>query len=98
MLHVTPDCELPADTQLFLYEAFETVAESCLDTLRLLLVNVTMRNGQPVLRIALKASGADAEPIRKRLSPKGGLVFASSDADGDEVTFTITRGEGESGK
>ncbi|MCQ2432595.1 MAG: hypothetical protein MJ175_08335 [Clostridia bacterium] len=38
MLHITPEWELSADTQLFLYEAFETVVEGVLDTLQFLLI------------------------------------------------------------
>ena len=91
MLHVTPECELSADTQLFLYEAFETVVEGCLDTLQLLLVNITMHKAQPVLRMALKASAMDMDSIHKHLS-NSGIVCASAEAD--EVTITVTQQEG----
>lgn len=94
MLHVTPDCELSADMQLFLYEAFETVVESCLDTLQLLLVNITMHKTQPVLRISLKASDIDMDLIHKHLSSNGGSIRSFAEADEDEVTITITRQEG----
>lgn len=89
LLHVTPECELSADTQLFLYETFETVVESCLDTLQLLLVNITMHKSQPVLRMTLKASAMDMDLIHKHLSSNGGNICTSAEAD--EVTITVTR-------
>lgn len=92
MLHITPEWELPADLQLFLYEAFETVVEGCLDNLELLLVNITLRKGQPVLRMALKASALDLQAMREQLSCNGGLL--SWEAEDDERMLTITRQEG----
>lgn len=91
VLHIMPECELSADTQLYLYEAFETVVESCIDTLQMLLVNITMHSFQPVLRIALKASEQDIDALVKQLSANDAAV---AEADGEELTVTITRQEG----
>ncbi len=89
MLHITPEYELSADMQIFLYESFETVIENCLDTLQFLLVNIAMCKTQPVLRMALKASAIDMNSIHRHLSSDGGIVCFSAEAD--EVTISITR-------
>lgn len=92
MLHITPQCELSADMQLFLYEAFEIVVEACLDTLRLLLVNITMHQDRPVLRMTLKASQIDTGRICTQIASLGGTVRAF--AEDDEVTLTVKWQEG----
>lgn len=95
MLNITPECELSADMQLFLYETFEDVAESCLDTLEFLLVNITMRGNQPVLRMTLKSSVKDTDSLNKLISSKGGIIRFFSDNDEDEMTISVTYQEGE---
>lgn len=97
MLHITPECELSAEMQLFFYETFEHVVERCLDTLQFLLVNITMRKNQPVLRMALKASAIDMDSIHKYLSSNDRDICSSIETDEDEVTITITRQQGGSG-
>lgn len=95
MLNITPECELSADMQLFLYETFEDVAESCLDTLEFLLVNITMRGTQPVLRMAMKFSAIDTSILHKHISSKGGIAHFFTDSDENEMTITVIHQEGE---
>ncbi|MCQ2432596.1 MAG: hypothetical protein MJ175_08340 [Clostridia bacterium] len=56
-----------------------------------------MQKGQPVLRIAMKASSVNMDPIQKHLSQKGGIVCFSDDGDPDEVTITVTQSGGGNG-
>lgn len=93
MLNITPECELPADLQFFLYEAFETVVECCLETLQFLLVNITMQGSHPVLRITMKSAALDTDFIRKYIFSKGGMLHFYSDED--EMTIVIQYQEGE---
>lgn len=92
MLHVTPTCELSADTQIKLYEAFESITEACLGSLRHLLVNVICKDGNAVMRLTLNASGLEAPDLRDVLPAAEGTV--SLETDDDELLITVTVPEG----
>ena len=96
MLNRVPECDLAADTQLFLYEAYEIVAEECLDTMKYLLVNVTMRKDMPVLRMALKVSDINMNLLQNQIASIGGVISCSSDDEDleGEVVITIRMQEG----
>lgn len=94
MLYTTPECELAAGMQIFLYEAFETVVESCLDSLPFLLVNITVSDGHPALRLTLRSCALDPQGIEKSLSSKYGSVCFCAERDGNEAVITISRREG----
>lgn len=95
MLHVIPEYELSADSQLILYESFEVVIESCLDTLDILLINITMQESNPVLRMTLKASDIDVASIQNKFVNNESVVALSADDEEGEMTITITCQEGE---
>ncbi len=95
MLHVIPECELSADTQLFFYEAFQVVTENCLDKLKILLVNITMHSSLPLLRMTLKTSEIDIDSIKNKLSVNKQIIVSSTEDDVDEITITIAYPEGE---
>lgn len=88
------DCQLEADTQIILYQSFEAVVEGCMDSLQLLLVNVTLENSRPMLRMTLSATSSHIGERMGGLLPRSVAVSLYREGDEGDLTITITRKEG----
>lgn len=89
MLNAAPDCELAADLQIRAYETFEIILEKCLDSLRFVLVNLSIRDSGLIMRIALNISENMAKEVCRMLTERNEDLQISSETEDNETTITI---------